>query len=400
MNRELLQRLILAFYMPSVLLAIAWAVMSPVLPVYASTLTESYLLVGVILAVTSLGRVFGSLPASWLLTRFGIRNTMLIGIALMLSPALALYLVRNLWLIIGLLFVVGIGLAIFSIARHTYISVAVPIVVRGRVISLLGGIFRAGLFVGPLIGGWVGGTFSLQTAFLAMFAIGISSVLFVLGFMRNLEASLPAPDEQQPRVSFGKMLRANYRVIGAAGAGQWLAMLTREGWRVLIPLYAANVLQLDVQTIGLVMGFGAAFDMLFFWLSGILMDRFGRKWAIVPSFIMQATGTALILVASNPLMLTIFAAFIGFANGISSGTMMTVGADLAPPDTRSEFLSLWSFIGDMGGVSGPMIVGAVAQAFIIQISILSIAGAGFGAAILFAVFVPETLKKRKTVPHT
>ena len=172
-------------------------------------------------------------------------------------------------------------------------------------------------------------------------------------------------------------------------------MLTREGWRVLIPLYAADVLQLDIQTIGLVMGFGAGFDLLFFPISGFLMDRFGRKWAIVPSFIIQGTCIALILLANHVIALGIISALIGLGNGLSSGTMMTTGADLAPPDMRGEFLSMWHFIGDVGGVSGPMIVGAVAQAFVIQMSILSVAGAGFGAAIIFAVFVPETLKRRK-----
>ena len=394
MDTTLRNRLIFAFYIPSTLVAVAWAVLNPILPVYASSLTDAYALIGIMLAATSLGRVFGSLPSSWLLSLLGVKKTMLIGILVTLLPMLGLFFVRNLWLIIALLWVVGIGLAIYSIARHAYISVVIPLHIRGRAISLLGGVFRAGNFVGPIIGGWVGATFGLQAAFIAFFVVGFTSLMCVLFFMENIEADEPKL-KTKATVSFSKMLRDNYRVISAAGMGVWLVMLTREGWRVLVPLYAANALGLDVQTIGFVMGFGAAFDMLFFWVSGIVMDRYGRKWAIVPSFIIQGLAVALILVAPNAFVLTAIAALIGFGNGLSSGTMMTTGADLAPPDTRNEFLSMWHFIGDMGGVSGPLIVGFIAQAFVIQISVISIAGAGFGAAILFAVFVPETLKNRK-----
>ena len=273
-------------------------------------------------------------------------------------------------------------------------AVVIPLEIRGRAIALLGGVFRTGLFIGPLIGGWVGETFGLQTAFLAVFIIGITSIGFVMRFMQNIDAPSNQVPEKPKRVPFRSMLRDNRQIITAAGLAVWLVMLTREGWRVIIPLYATTVLDLNVQTIGFVMSFGAAFDMIFFWMAGILMDRYGRKWAIVPSFLMQGIGTGLILLAGNVFALAGFAAFIGFANSLSSGTMMTTGADLAPPASRNQFLSLWHFIADMGGVSGPVIVGFVAEAFLIQFSVLSVASAGLGAAVLFAVFVPETLKKQ------
>src|SRR5690606_16678604 len=79
-SSALLKRLILAFYIPSALISIAAAVMIPVLPVYATTLTDAYFLIGIILAAMALGRVFGSLPSSWLLQNVGIKSTMLIGI--------------------------------------------------------------------------------------------------------------------------------------------------------------------------------------------------------------------------------------------------------------------------------------------------------------------------------
>lgn len=369
--------------------------MIPVLPVYATTLTDAYFLIGIILAAMAFGRVFGSFPSSWLLQNVGIKQTMLIGIATSLIPMIFLYFAKNLWITIALLFVVGIGFSIYSISRHAYITVVIPLETRGRSISLLGGVFRMGNFIGPLIGGWVATVYDLPTAFLAYVVIALLSFYFVWQFMLNVDGEIPIKDDAPPSKSYWQMLDDNKKIITSAGFGQIFAQLTREGWRVLIPLYGANVLQLDVGTIGLVMAIGAALDMLFFFVSGIIMDKFGRKWAIVPSFTIQGLGIALILLTSNTLTLGFVAALIGFANGLSSGTMMTIGSDLAPQTLRGQFLSTWHFIGDMGAVSGPVIVGSIAQVMVIQVSVLSIAGAGFGAALLFALFVPETLKRRK-----
>ena len=396
LTSEFRNRLIFAFYIPSALISIAAATMIPVLPVYASELTSAYFLIGIILAAISLGRVFGSFPASWMLRNMGIKRTMLTGIAITLTPMIFLFFVRNLWLTIAFLFIVGIGLAIYSISRHAYITVVIPLEIRGRSIGLLGGVFRMGNFIGPLIGGWVATQFDMPSAFLAFVTIASISFFFIWYFMRQVDADAYTDEKTKPESgSYRQMLRDNQKIITSAGFGQIFAQLTRQGWRVLIPLYGANVLQLDVGTIGMIVAIGGALDMLFFYASGIIMDRFGRKWAIVPSFTLQAVGIMLILLTSNSFTLSLVAALIGFANGLSSGTMMTIGSDLAPNTMRGEFLSTWNFIGDMGGVSGPIIVGSIAQVLVIQVSVLSIASAGLGAALLFAIFVPETLKGRK-----
>ena len=44
----------------------------------------------------------------------------------------------------------------------------------------------------------------------------------------------------------------------------------------------------------------------------------------------------------------------GLANGLSSGIVMTLGTDLAPPGRRGEFLGVWRLLTDAGSVLGPM----------------------------------------------
>ncbi len=63
-------------------------------------------------------------------------------------------------------------------------------------------------------------------------------------------------------------------------------------------------------------------------------------------------------------------AIIGIGNGLSSGTMLTFGSDLAPADATGPFLAGLAALQDGGRVVGPLLVGIVG------------AGAGLGAASL------------------
>ena len=83
---------------------------------------------------------------------------------------------------------------------------------------------------------------------------------------------------------------------------------------------------------------------------------------------------------------------IGFGNGIGSGTMMTLGADLAPREATGEFLGVWRLIGDVGSTGGPLVVGGIADLVGLTLSALTLSGVGVLAAATLMLFVRETLK--------
>ncbi|MDE0197802.1 MAG: MFS transporter, partial [Caldilineaceae bacterium] len=143
----------------------------------------------------------------------------------------------------------------------------------------------------------------------------------------------------------------------------------------------------------------AAVDMSMFYPAGLVMDRFGRKFAYVPSFLLQGLGMALIPLTGSFAALLAVTSLIGFGNGLGSGTMLTLGADLAPPkgEGMGAFLGLWRLIGDTGHTSAPIIVGTIADALSLVPSIYVIAVIGLGAGSILGLFVPETLKKASAV---
>jgi len=186
-------------------------------------------------------------------------------------------------------------------------------------------------------------------------------------------------------------------ILTTAGIAQLLAQMIRTGRNSIIPLYAADVVGLDVQSIGWIITLSAAIDMAFFYPAGVIMDRYGRKYASVPSFLIQGIGMALVPLTFSFETLLMAGLVIGFGNGIGSGTMLTLGSDLAPKESMGEFLGVWRLIGDLGGTGAPLAVGGVADLVGLAMSALVMGLVGLGAGALLAFVVPETLNRNTTV---
>jgi MFS family permease len=289
----------------------------------------------------------------------------------------------------------GFGTSLYAVTRHTWICEAIPSDQRGRAISLLGGVFRVGNFAGPVVGGAIAAAFGLRVPFLFFGLAYLAALIANAIFLPRMESVATQTNGIRLNLkSLRNMLGKELPTITWAGAGYLFMQMVRSGPSIIIPLYAADVLHLDVQSIGLIMSLSSAIDMTLFLPAGFIMDRLGRKVSIVSSSFLLSIGIALIPLAANFTSLLLVGLVIGFGNGLGSGTMLTLGADLAPEELRSEFLGFWRLLGDAGSTGGPLIIGSVAELFALAQTSLAIAGAGVAASLVFAFIVKETLAKR------
>ncbi|MCB9452707.1 MAG: MFS transporter [Anaerolineaceae bacterium] len=388
--------LLLSLYVPAFLFWFAQSLLTPVLPLYAAGFEISYGLIGLLLAGDGIGMLLGDVPGGLLLRRFGSRRMMIVGITGAALATVALFWASSVPEALFYRVVSGFCVALYGVSRHDYISSSVGVGSRGRAISLLGGMYRTGKFVGPAIGATIAAAFGLRTSFLAAGLVAGIALVVVIFYMPHTPIPPKAPTSS--RMQLVTTFKTHFHVFSTAGIGQIFVQMLRSGTLVIVPLYADRVLGLDVQTIGFIMSLGAALDMLMFLPAGIVMDRLGRKFAVVPSFVIQAAGMALMPFTTGFGGLVFASALIGFANGLSSGTMMTIGSDLAPTDSRGEFLGIWRLIGDIGSSGGPLAVGAIAGVLTLPASALVMTGTGILAASIFAFRVPETLKRPPANP--
>ena len=382
--------LILPVYVPSLLLSLGQGVLIPTLPLYARSLGVTIALVSFAVGATPIGTLVADVPAGVLLERFGRRRTMLFGCGSVALSCLMVPLLKSYEVLVLLMFLGGIGSSLWSISRHVFLAEATRPDERGQAISTFGGVNRVGTFGGPAVGGIVASHFGLASAFTVSGGLAVAGLFLSYLFVPESTKRATAVSTRAYLRTLGKVVVKNGGVLTKAGFAQLCSQMIRSGRQIIVPLYASYVLGLDVAAIGAIISISAAIDMALFLPAGILMDRVGRKAAIIPCFVILSIGMAMVPLTKSYGTLLIATTVMGFGNGIGSGTMMTLGADLAPADAVGAFLGVWRLIGDVGGAGGPLVVGGVAGLLGLAPSAFALAGVGLASVVFFAFTVPET----------
>ena len=391
-----LRPLALSLYLPALMTTLGSGLLVPILPLYAAGFEISYGLIGLILAGEGLGTLIADVPTGMIQRRFGNKQVLMTGFAVSMISVALLCFAQSIWIVLLLRLTAGFGRAMISVSMHIYVASQVKLSQRGKAISIFGGTHRLGGFIGPAIGGIIAGGFGFRAVFIVFaLATGIGLVFVMLFTHSGREKQTQKHSAKHHQLHLLAMLRSHCRVLASAGTAQIFGQMIRAGRIAVIPIFAADALGLGVDQIGFIVSLSAAVDFSLFLVAGWLMDRHGRKFAIVPCFSIQALGMALVPLTATFGGLLFAAVLIGFGNGLGAGSMMTLGADLSPAESRGEFLGVWRLISDVGFTGGPLVVGAVADLFVLSSAVWVIAGSGLAAASIFLFFVPETLKRKR-----
>jgi MFS family permease len=288
----------------------------------------------------------------------------------------------------------------------------VPIAYRARALSLLGGMFRAGFFVGPfLAAGVISLLGSTQAAFFihAVGCLAASVVLLALpdpsaalAAQRRSSAAVPArasapqSDEvtrpEPAREGLAATIWRYRATLARMGTAAGLVGGLRASRQVILPLVAVS-LRMPENQIALVIGVAGAVDFGLFFVSGQIMDRYGRLWSALPSMIGLGLGhIALALThgpsAAVPWFIAI-ALFLSVANATGSGILMTFGADLAPRHDPAPFLGAYRFTGDFGNAAAPLAIAGVTAVASVAVAAGVVGVLGLAGAALIARWVPR-----------
>lgn len=376
-----------AVYLPSLLMAISNQGTLLVLPLYALYLTGDPAFAALVVGLRGLGVLLLDVPAGMITARFGDKAIMFWGLACNALLLLGIGLWSDPWVLAALSLVQGGGTAAWFLARQSYLYDAAPASAWGRAIALIAGINRVGALIGPLAGGAVAEWLGYSFAFLGASALTALAALVVLLRARAVRPE-SAPDAL--RVSLiVRIVRDCARVFATAGFVAFAIQLMRTARQLLVPLFGTLV-GLDAAAIGLIYSLSALLDVSLAYPSGVVMDRWGRRWTGIPCMIVFILGLSLLPLAQGFYSLLAAALVLGLGNGISTGIVMVLGMDLAPRETRSQFLGVWRLISDVGGVGGPMIAGLLTGAASLALASYSVAGIGAVGVAVYLFVVPET----------
>ncbi|MBZ6372518.1 MAG: MFS transporter, partial [Microbacterium hominis] len=91
----------------------------------------------------------------------------------------------------------------------------------------------------------------------------------------------------------------------------------------------------------------------------------------------------------------LFAAVLGVGNGLSSGILLTLGADVAPQDDPAPFLGSWRTLTDAGGALSPLLVSAIAAALSLSAATGVVGVIGLAGAAAFLRWVPRFVPRAR-----
>ena len=390
-DRSYFSTLALFVYVPSFLISIGQGAVAPVVPIYAKSLGAGLAMIGTVVAMKGLGPLVFNIPSGILIARFGQHRANIITTVLIVLVSIGTGLSRTVLQLAIMSFLMGGIHTTWSMCRVSFVKSISPPQKRGRSIAGIGGVLRIGGFIGPVVGGFVAKYFGFSTVFFVQAAL-VVPVIFIASIRPRVATTDQSEGEsERSHVGLLATLRNHRRSFLTAGFTVIVLSMVRSGRSVLVPLWG-DYIGLDVASIGLVIGLSSAIDMTLFYPAGLLMDRKGRRWAVIPCMFVMSVSFALIPLTGTFTSLLLVTLLMGFGNGIGSGIVMTMGSDLAPEKGMGEFLGVWFLVSGAGNFLGPSVIGTVAEAASLGLTPFLIAAVGFVGVAFTALFVEEPLE--------
>jgi MFS family permease len=176
-------------------------------------------------------------------------------------------------------------------------------------------------------------------------------------------------------------------------------LMTQGVFQSLFPIQSTTQAGLTNGQVGTLISIASVVTLIFALPNGFLIDRFGRKPALVPGLFLLAF-TAVLLSISRDYSGALMAALVyGIAQAMTTGASQTFAMDLAPPDRRGAFLGVWSISQNLGSFTGPLVAGAIVDTWGFGPAFLVTAAWIGASAVIMAVWGPETRPGGKAGPR-
>jgi MFS family permease len=357
----------------TVLVMSGQGVISPVLPLFAKSFGVGATAVGLTLSTFALARLLLNVPLGIVSDRRGRRpllvaGPLVVGVGMIGSGFSADIAQLLIWR-----FVAGAGSAMYMTGAQIYLVDISTLENRARIIGTNQGALLLGVSIGPGIGGLLADLFGFRVPFLVVGAAAAVAALYA--YLR-----LPETRPADPAALDASLDEPSNLAAEGAAARPWLAMmtsrdflavscvaasifLTRAGGRMtLMPLLAAARFDYTAGSLGVVFTAIAIINLAGLAPAALVADRFGRKWAIVPSGLVIGLAFVLMGGTSSHLLFLVSALLLALGTSIIGPAPAAYAADIAPPAFRGLAMGLYRSAGDVGFLLGPVLLGAVADA--------------------------------------
>jgi len=403
-----LKSFLLPVILPGLLQGKAQTFVQPMLPIFIRVdLGGSDGMVGLIASAYSISQLVSSAPLGVIMRRCGYGKSACLALGLLVTTALLSYSVQSLFVLFGIRLLGGVGCSAFDISRKAYMAANVPNSVRGRVVASLASMQKFAVMIAACLSGVVAQHVATRCIFLVQAGLSASALLLIGYHARCLEPTVRpnttgtdglnslqrrAAEHSSPATgtSLVEVVRSNWRsLFGAGGYCSFLSGL-RNTWAVALPLQGHNI-GLSKMHIGFsVAAFRCIDASVTLFVAGHVMQRYGLKFAALPSMLIMATAFATLACSTSALSLGIALVLYGFGNGLCGGILNGFATSLAPSHARTQFMGLWRTVTALGGISVPPLFGLIADVMSFRSAALFTSGVGILSAAWILLLVQDS----------
>jgi MFS family permease len=352
--------------------------------------------VGAITSVFGLGRIVANLPAGWIADRYPPIVGVGIATTLMAAGSLSIAFAPGIVVLLIGVGAVGIASAMMNTTAMTTLTRGAAPGRRGQAMARYSTSLMTGQIIGPALAGIGAGVLSWRGTHLVASAVAVTlavvALVYTLARRRAAEAvpggggATPGTALDPAGTGLPDMTRWQLAVVSSISFAVFFAMGALP--QTLIPVIGAGELGLPVQVVGFALAASAVARILGATISGRIADRRSRRAALLPSLIVLAASSLLLV---GPLSWGTWLAALLVFSLASSGVAIagTLIGDLSAPERLGRRMGVYRTTGDVGLFLGPLCCGVLYELLGRGAAVVTIAGVVAVVTVLAYIALPR-----------
>ncbi len=339
---------------------IAQSVLTPILPLYLTSIGVAPAILGLMFSVSMAGMVIGEGLWGWVADKLGLKIPLGAGTFVCALMVLGFVLTQKIQAIFLIFLFWGVARSSLPPVGRGYIGTTAPLLKKATFMAIYATIIAASRSSGALMSGWVVDTWGYPPTFFVAAGIAFLGGLVMVTALRKTRLVKPEAVALPPGItespSPGRAY--SYRPLAAQCTIAALYFLGMGISMTFLPLLATRLSGVAATEVGILFTIRGVVNMIVLLPLGMLADRRGKKVLMILGLLVAASALTGLSQATSYSWLVIFIVVQGLGMAMFSPAAEALLSANVPRERQSTAMGVYGVCEDIG-----VIVGSAAGGF-------------------------------------